>query len=361
MKIEDKLEKNGKIVMDPVAPEECVWELTLQCNMRCIHCGSTAGKARKNELTVNECLGIADQLLDLGCRHVCFIGGEVFLYKGWENIARTLVEGGALVNIITNAFLFGDDQIDQINYAQLANVGISVDGMEKNHNKIRNVNTSFKRVLKAFERLRKEDIPIAVVTSLLDFNVGDLEPLYELLIENTVSIWQIQIATGMGNLAEQERFLLDPAKVPLITQFIRKRRSEESTLVVYAGDNIGYYDENELYLRSSPGILAPWQGCQAGLKVVGIDSVGNVKGCESLYADTFIEGNLREESLEEIWYKEGNFAYNREFDVSQLTGACAGCDKGVICRGGCRASCYFTTNSLFENKYCCYPKKSNSL
>ena len=124
---------------------------------------------------------------------------------------------------------------------------------------------------------------------------------------------------------------------------------------MYAGDNIGYYDENELYLRSSPGIIALWQGCQAGLNVVGIDSVGNVKGCESLYADKFIEGNLREESLEEIWYKEGNFAYNREFDVSQLTGTCAGCDKGAICRGGCRASCYFTTGSLFENKYCCYP------
>jgi len=65
--------------------------------------------------------------------------------------------------------------------------------------------------------------------------------------------------------------------------------------------------------------------------------------------------DLREESLTEIWTKEGNFAYNRNFEVSMLTGACAGCDKGSICRGGCRGSSYFSSGSLFESRYCNYP------
>ena len=337
-------------------PEFCVWEVTLKCNMRCIHCGSAAGKARKNELTVKEGLKIADDLLDLGCRQISFIGGEVFLYKGWEELAQKLSEGGAVVNIITNGFLLGDDQISQIKHAQLVNVCISVDGMEENHNKIRNVKTAFKKVLKGFDRLRKEDIPIGVVTSLLDFNVYDLESLYTLLVDNKVRVWQLQIATPMGSMAEQKGFILDPAKVPQITTFIKDKRDEQE-IIVYAGDNIGYYDENEIYIRGRPGTIGAWQGCQAGLRVIGIDSVGNVKGCESIYTDEFIEGNLREESLEEIWCKEGNFAYNREFDVSMLTGACAGCDKGELCRGGCRGSCYFTTGSLYENAYCCYPGK----
>ena len=338
-------------------PEFCVWEVTLKCNMRCTHCGSAAGKARENELTVDEGLKIADDLLDLGCRQISFIGGEVFLYKGWENIAQKLSEGGAVVNIITNGFLLGDDQIKQIKHAQLTNVGISVDGMEENHNKIRNVKTAFNRVLKGFERLRKEDIPIGVVTSLLDFNIYDLEPMYNLFVDNNVVVWQIQIATPMGSMAEQKGFVLDPVKVPLITKFIRDKNLKEE-IRIYAGDDIGYYDEHEPYLRKRPGTISLWLGCQAGLRVVGIDSVGNVKGCESIYTDEFIEGNLREESLEEIWCREGNFAYNREFDVSMLTGACAGCDKGELCRGGCRGSCYFTTGSLYENPYCCYPGKN---
>ncbi len=314
-------------------PETCVWELTLKCNMRCIHCGSVAGKARANELCVDECLDVADQLMDLGSRQVTFIGGEVFLYDGWETIARKLSDGGVHVNIITNAFKFGDDQIDQIRYAQLDNVGISVDGMEENHNRIRNSNKSFQRVLRAFDRLSKEDISIGVVTSLLDFNFDDLDAMYDLFVENGVLVWQLQIATPMGNMAEKKDVLLNPAKIPRITEFIKDKRNEQK-IRLYAGDDIGYYDENEMYLRNRPGTISSWRGCQAGLRVVGIDSVGNVKGCESLYSDEFIEGNLREESLRDIWCKEGNFAYNRQFDPSKLTGTCAGCDKGWIVAEG---------------------------
>lgn len=337
-------------------PEFCVWELTLKCNMKCKHCGSRAGKARENELTVNECLNVTEQLIALGCEQVTFIGGEVFLYEGWEKIARKLSESGLYVNLITNGFLLGDEQIAQIKSAGLTNVGISLDGMEENHNRIRNVNTSFEKVMDAFDILNREGIPVAIVTSLVDRNFEDLHRIYDLLVEKDIQLWQIQIVNPMGNMADKKDLILDPAKVPLITKFIREKRSEQK-IMIYAGDDIGYFDENESYLRGQPGTMCEWFGCQAGLRVVGIDSVGNVKGCESLYSDEFIEGNLRVESLSEIWFKEGNFAYNRNFNVNMLTGSCKGCDKGTVCRGGCRGACYFTTDSKFENPYCCYPGK----
>lgn len=335
-------------------PESCVWELTLKCNMRCIHCGSSAGLARENELTVDECLDVAGQLVELGCKEVTFIGGEIFLYNGWEKVSERLADRGVLVNIITNAFLFGDAQVEQIKRAKLVNVGISVDGLEQNHDRIRNVKNSFQKVLNAFVRLRQEDIAIAAVTTLLEFNFGDLEPLHELLVDNGVTVWQIQVATAMGTMAGQKDFLLPPSMIPRVTKFIKEKRYE-NRMRIYAGDDIGYYDENELYLRNRPGTIGQWPGCQAGLRVIGIDSVGNIKGCESLYSDYFIEGNVREESLADIWTKEGNFSYNRQFDVSQLTGRCAGCDKAEKCRGGCRGACYFSADHLYENPYCCYP------
>jgi radical SAM protein with 4Fe4S-binding SPASM domain len=340
----------------PYRPEVCVWELTLRCNMRCIHCGSTAGVARDNELAVDECLAVAADLAALGCRQATFIGGEVFLFPGWEEVAASLAERAIDVNIITNGFLMRDAQVEQVKRAQLSNVGISLDGMEDNHNRIRASGKSFGRAMAAFDRLNREDISLGVVTSLLDFNFYDLDAMYDLLVDNGVVIWQLQIATPMGNMAGNRGFALDPAKVPQLTAFIREKR-EPGKIRVYAGDDIGYFDENEMYLRNRPGTISTWQGCQAGLKVVGIDSVGNVKGCESIYADEFIEGNLREESLAEIWHKEGNFAYNREFDPAWLTGRCAGCDKGQLCRGGCRGSAYFTSGSLFDNAYCCYRPK----
>jgi radical SAM protein with 4Fe4S-binding SPASM domain len=334
-------------------PENAVWELTLRCNMRCLHCGSSAGRARKNELTVEECLPVADDLVALGCRQISFIGGEIFLYHGWERVARRMSDGGALVNIITNAFCLGDEELAQIKAANLSNVAISLDGMEHNHDLIRGVQGSYQRVLRAFERLRREGIPAAVVTSLLDFNVADLNAMHALLVSQGVEIWQLQIVTGMGNIAGRKEILLRPYRIGEITNFIREKR-REAAIRVYAGDDIGYFDENEVYIRSRPGTISIWNGCQAGLRVVGIDSGGNVKGCESIYSDKFIEGNLREESLQEIWTKEGNFSYNRNFEVNMLTGACAYCDKGSICRGGCRGSSYFSSGSLFESSYCNY-------
>ena len=68
----------------PYVPAHCVWELTLRCNMRCLHCGSRAGRARADELSVEECFRVGDDLAALGCRQVTFIGGEVFLYPGWN-------------------------------------------------------------------------------------------------------------------------------------------------------------------------------------------------------------------------------------------------------------------------------------
>ena len=41
-----------------------------------------------------------------------------------------------------------------------------------------------------------------------------------------------------------------------------------------------------------------------------------------MYDDTFIEGNLRQRSLQEIWNDPDAFAYNRKFRPELLTGAC---------------------------------------
>jgi len=334
-------------------PEVCVWELTLQCNMHCMHCGSLAGKKRENELTLTECLKAADELVELGCQRVTLIGGEVFLYPGWEEIAGKLTDRGVLVNIITNGYKLTDHEIKKIHYAGLKNIRISVDGMETNHNRIRNKKNSFAKVLEAFKALAFEKIPVAAVTTLFNCNFPDLENMYMLFLENNVKVWQLQLANPMGSMQQYKEYLLDKEKIPLLTRFIKDKRAENK-IAVYAGDDIGYYDANEYYIRSEPGTLCSWSGCQAGLKVIGIDSVGNVKGCESLYSDIFIEGNLRTQALEAIWNDENNFTYNRKFDVHSLAGKCKNCDKGALCKGGCRGSSYFTNDNLFENPYCSY-------
>ncbi len=334
-------------------PLYCVWELTLQCNMNCLHCGSRAGKKRDNELTVDEAMIVADELAKLGCKQLSMIGGEVFLYQGWEKIARRLTDNKVLVNIITNGFLFGDKQVEEVRYANLTNVALSIDGMEVNHNRIRNNSKSFERLCNTINRLNQEEILIGVNTTLLNSNFSDIEDLYHFNIDNNVKAWQLQLANPMGNLTNHKEQQISLENIQKLTSFIKEKR-EEKLIDIYTGDNIGYYCENESYIRGLPGKINYWGGCQAGLSVVGIDSIGNVKGCESLYDDVFIEGNIRNESLSDIWFNENNFLYNRNFSPEMLTGKCSSCDMGVFCRAGCRGACYFTKGGLFENAYCIY-------
>ena len=43
-----------------------VWELTMKCNMRCQHCGSSCEDAMPDELTTEETLALCDDLKELG-------------------------------------------------------------------------------------------------------------------------------------------------------------------------------------------------------------------------------------------------------------------------------------------------------
>lgn len=335
-------------------PRQAVWETTLKCNMNCMHCGSRAGKARENELTIEECLNIAQQLIDMGLEQITLIGGEIFLKEDWDKISRKFVDNGVKVNIITNGFNLNDEQFRQIKDSGICQVYFSVDGLEKTHNTIRRNPASFEHVLKAMKRLREENMPIGVVTTVTDLNIDELEDMYKLFLDNKVASWQIQIASPMGNARDNKNLLISPNRMSYLTKFVRDKAQERKIYTV-AGDCIGYYDENEYYIRGcEPEEEVKWMGCGAGKYVIGIDSVGNVKGCESLQDDSFIEGNLRKNTLKEIWNRKGAFAYNRDFTPDMLAGKCKGCDMGPICESGCRQMSYFTTDNKYENIYCNY-------
>jgi radical SAM protein with 4Fe4S-binding SPASM domain len=303
-------------------------------------------------LTLTECFRVAEELVRLGCKELTFIGGEVFLFRGWEQIARSLSERGVVVNIMSNGFKIGREEIEQIRTARLSNVGISLDGTRAVHNLIRNHPRSFDNIRRSFAALNQAKVPIGVVTSLLEMNYPALRRLYRLLVRNGVTLWQIQLVNPMGYLSDRRDLILDRRHVPHLIRFIREKNRDRRMTVV-AADNVGYYyDDTEARIRGNRFSLCYWSGCMAGLNSAFIDSVGNVKGCGALYDERFVEGNVRDRSLAEIWRDRASFAYNRRFTPDLLAGRCRGCEYGPVCRGGCRASNYFMTGSLYDNAFC---------
>lgn len=326
----------------------CVWEITLACCFNCKYCGSRAGKPRENELTTEECFAVADELAALGCRRVSMIGGEVFMRPDWERIVTRLTLKGVRVALITNGFLFKDEHIEAIKRANVESVAVSVDGLRETHDAYR-LDGSFDRAMNAIDTLAANGVPVSVITTLNRANEKDLGGLFAVLREKPLVAWQIQACSPMGSASEGGvDHRIDPVRV---IEFI-ERNMYSAPFPMGIADNIGYFTDNEGRLRGRKEGGAPFAGCRAGLSAIGIDSIGNVRGCESMYDERFIEGNLRERSLESIWNDPEAFAYNRRFTRGLLTGACAECEYGSRCAGGCRSYAYFVHGKMYEAPYC---------
>src|ERR1043165_9052749 len=82
-------------------PVHVVWEITLACDLKCLHCGSRAGRRRPNELSTAECLQVVDHLARLGTREVSLIGGESYLRRDWTEIVSAIRSHGMYCAIQT--------------------------------------------------------------------------------------------------------------------------------------------------------------------------------------------------------------------------------------------------------------------
>ncbi|HBL19227.1 MAG: hypothetical protein A2X36_03085 [Elusimicrobia bacterium GWA2_69_24] len=328
----------------PFKPRVVGWELTLRCNMRCIHCGSRAGAPRPDELSEAEGLDLIAQLVDLGTQVVTLSGGEPLMHPSWPVYAKRFVDSKVNTFLITNGLLL-EENIGRIKDLGLRRIGVSLDGLEAVHDRIRSMPDSFAKAIRAVRAAKKAGLDIGAVTHVSRANFGELEGMYKLFSEIPLDYWQVQITFRQGRMTEHEDMSLDPKQLPEVAAFVRRKQALKG-LPVVPGDNLGYYCVPDIREK-------PWKGCFAGRHLVGIDADGSVKGCLSLPRE-FIEGNIRKEPLRRIWEDPQRFKYNRYFSADMLEGSCKGCPHGDPCRAGCTVTAYSATGNRFDNPYCCF-------
>ena len=335
------------------APLTAVWELTMACNMRCRHCGSACAERLPDELTTDEALGLCDDLVDMGLVHLTLSGGEPLLRSDWDLLAARLAGRGVEVTMISNGWLVTEPVIERARSAGLRVLGMSLDGLEETHDWLRRPG-AFRKVRSAMETLARAGFPAAVVTTLLKRNLPELPALKQLLIDHGVRQWQLQFGNPMGNLAAHRDELIDPADVLSILEFAEAVHLEGG-IRIQAADCLGYHTRFDAAIRqASCSESVSWQGCQAGKFVVGVRHNGDICGCNSLRDTTFIEGNVRDTPLRELWMRPGAFAWNRCRTRDALTGFCGLCHHGDTCLAGCTGTRVTLGESDGEYRFCGY-------
>lgn len=337
-------------------PITCVWEVTMGCNMRCGHCGSSCAEPLPDEFNTTEALEVCDQLANIGLKWITLSGGEPLTRKDLPLIIKRLSEKGISVNIITNGWLLRKDMAGELKRSGVTTIAISIDGTKELHDMIRRKG-AFDHAEEAFALMKQLGIKTGAVTTITKQNIDVLGELKEELIRMGVDTWQVQLGLPMGNLKERPEWLLEPERMKDIIDFCYET-AKEGRIKIYPADCIGYYTKKELEIKKisyGTDLVSVWDGCNAGIRGFGILQNGDVLGCTSIRDRQYVEGNLRERSLRAIWEDKSSFLWRRNMTKTDLSGNCRSCTYGSKCLGGCPNTRLTMNGDIYsDNQYCAY-------
>ncbi len=334
-------------------PVNVVWELTLACDLSCRHCGSRAGRRRRNELTTDEALHLVEELAALGARDVGLIGGEAYLRKDWLEIIRAIRAAGMDCSLQTGGRNLTEERLAQAAMAGLQSIGVSIDGLRDVHDHLRGVAGSFDAAMETLRRITAHDLAASVNTQINKLSMPQLPALLDEIGTAGATNWQLALTVAMGRASDHDELLLQPYEMLELMPMLARLHTEarDRGVILQPSNNIGYFGPHESQLRSIHDDRVHWSGCSAGENVLGIEADGSIKGCPGL-PRAYIGGNIRDRSLAEIWNESIELRPRRTRD--DLWGVCRECYYAEACLGGCT----WTTHSLFgrpgNNPMCHY-------
>ncbi len=328
--------------------EQVVWEITWKCNAKCMHCGSDCISVEKqNELTTAECLDVVADLKQLGTEIIFLAGGDPLCRKDFGAIAAAIKSHGMNVAFISNGLGLTDDNLAVVKAIDPIAFGLSLDAAEAYmHDYIRGRKGCFDNVISSIKKLQEMGVEVSIVSTIHKLNFSQIPKIRKLLLDLGVRYWQLQYADFIGRMPPEA--MITEAQFWEMAKFVLDTKQNYSDKINLTGADVtGYMSDFAM------AVQGPWYGCQAGMKVLGIGSDGTVRGCLSQQFDRYIEGNVRERSLIDIWNDPNAFKYNRHFDCSMLTGYCKECRYRCVCKGGCTVAATAREGQRC-NPYCLY-------
>jgi radical SAM protein with 4Fe4S-binding SPASM domain len=340
------------LATEPAAPytgslvSACI-ELTRRCNLRCLHCGSSAGATSGDELELEEFIPIFRDLRRLGGERVVLLGGEPLLHPDWQEVAEMARLFGLEVAFVTNGTRVTMERARRL-ASLCTHVGVSVDGAQDEvHDRLRGRAGARRAAWRAIERLRDAGAKVTVITTLWQANLGELSAMRKQLTGRSL-VWQLQLAAPNGDRFPREE-MLGPQDVLAVARFIAETRAAvaRDDLAVAGGHSIGHHARSVV----NYGTIGTWQGCPGGVVSVGIAADSGIKGCLSM-GPAEVVGYLRERSLYDLWRDERSFSSRRRASRATLSGQCKECPSADTCLGGCPEMARAATGSATDNPLC---------
>ena len=340
------------------------WHITARCNNRCRHCyvydRTTYQSETEEELDLRSLILILDSITAFQRKWQARIerffisGGDPLTHPGWASLLQELKERNKRIIMGGNP-----ETLTAKNLKILSNIGISrfqmsLDGMEKTHDNFRS-SGSFRRTVRAIDRLKDHGIPVGIMFTLYPCNKDDLIPLLNYVAARTrADGFSFDIGTFTGNAALlAERWNVNELKELLSSFLAEKKRLESSGFSLRIVEKNSFLRlirfEESSFFPFFPEDVAVVSGCSAGWTGVVILSDGKVLPCRRA---PIVAGRMPEQSFEQVFLESEVL---KKFRRPQYFTECRGCRFYHYCRG-CPSLVHSLTGDPFAPHPLCFRK-----
>lgn len=315
------------------------FELTLQCNERCFHCGSSCTAARCDELCLDNWLGVIDQVkADFGTSNIqlCITGGEPLLNPDFFAILSHAYAQGFKWGMTSNATLITPQVAQRLADVGMGTISVSIDGTRKTHDELRGLPGSFDRAIRGIQNLIDVGTfkAIQVTTVINHGNIGELDEMFGIMDNLDIDSWRVINLEPIGRALLRPDLMLTPDDYRGLFDFIRNKRAQGFPLEYGCSHYLGLEYEAE---------VREWYWlCNAGVYTASIMSNGDIGACLDIERrPETIQGNILRDRLRDVW--DNRFELFRH-DLSDSCAECRTCDHVRFCRGDAHHSWDYDAN-----------------
>jgi radical SAM enzyme (rSAM/lipoprotein system) len=302
------------------------WECTLRCSLDCLHCGSdcTANSEfpdmpfedfHKVLVSISNYYNPKDIL-------IAITGGEPLMRKDLAFCGNSISRMGYKWGIVTNGMGYSLARHNELINAGLNSLTLSLDGLESNHNWLRNNNYSFARAVDALDIIKSSSfLNYDVVTCVNRHNINELYALKEFLESSGVKAWRLFTIAPIGRAKNNMELLLTPAELRKLMDFIEINRQQSIMKIQFSCEAyVGKYEN-----RVRDGLFF----CRAGVHIGSVLIDGSVSACPN-NSRSFIQGNIHKEDFMDIWLNRFQIMRDRNWTNKYI---CENCKEYRWCQG----------------------------
>ena len=308
--------------------QQLFWESTLRCNVHCLHCGSDCSSSEVTpDMPAEDFLRVIDQSItphvDPHKVLIIISGGEPLMRKDLAQVGAALKQRGYPWGMVTNGLALTEKRFRELMAAGLRSMAISFDGLELDHNWLRQHPLAFEGATRAIKlAAATPSLTWDVVTCVNQRTINQLDEMQEYLWSIGVRNWRLITIDPMGRAAHNPELLLNAEQMRYLLEYIREKR-KQGLHISYSCE--GFMPEYEMDIRDH------LFHCAAGVSIASILIDGSISACTSVRGK-YYQGNIYKDDFWEVW--ENGFQDYRDRKWMKQLEPCSDCKLFRYCEGG---------------------------